>query len=252
MVDLQGLKRYAKPGALLAMMTVAIAAITGCAATHVAGIPLGANAAQDYEGTSNMPVIFMGDSITYNWGQDWAGGTFVAHSNWVDVGIIGQTSGQMDDRFETDVVAKHPAMVAILAGTNDTYPYWTLCGIGGSIDTCHNIADMIQKAKAAGITPILATIPPWGCIDSDNHCALAETADSSPGRYVMIDQLNGWIKAYGAQQGLIVIDYHAALVSSDGKTYQPDLTIDGVHPMPAGYALMAPMIEAAIEADSRK
>lgn len=192
----------------------------------------------------------MGDSITYNWGQPWASTDFTLHPHWKDVGVIGITSGAMVDMFQAQVIARHPQMVAILAGTNDVYPGWTLCGDGGEIDTCHNIDWMVRQAQANEIQPILATIPPWGC--PQPNCALAQTADNSPDRYVRIDALNGWIKAYAEQQGLVVVDYHSVLVASDGKTYIPDLTIDGVHPMPAGYDLMTPMIQDAIAANKRK
>lgn len=105
-------------------------------------------------------------------------------------------------------------------------------------------------AKAAGIQPILATIPSWGC--AEGNCALAETTDSSQARYDRINQLNAWIKQFAAQQQLVVIDYHSALVAIDGQTYVPDLTLDGVHPSPAGYDLMTPMVEDAITASQMK
>lgn len=236
----------------LCLVATSILAMSGCAATHIAQ-PV-TQPTQPSAPVTPAPlstVVFLGDSITFNWSQAWAGTTFTSHSNWIDVGISGQTSSQMDARFETDVVAKHPKMVAILAGSNDVYPTWQLCGGPWWIDTCHNINDMVTKAKAAGITPILATIPPWNCIDPDGHCDLAQNADSSPGRYDKINQLNAWIKAYGAQQGIVVVDYHSVLVATNGEDYQPQLTIDGVHPMPAGYALMAPLIEDAITASAQ-
>jgi len=65
-------------------------------------------------------------------------------------------------RFQEDVIARLPRVVAILAGTNDVYPGWTLCGAGGPTDTCHNIIWMVSQAQSRGIRPILATIPPWG------------------------------------------------------------------------------------------
>jgi lysophospholipase L1-like esterase len=230
-----------------------MAAVTGCGVSHVAvaSAPVDGRNVDPKASTTAVPlptIVFMGDSITYNWSQGWAGTTFTSHSNWIDVGISGQTSGQMQARFRGEVILKHPAVVVILAGTNDVYPSWQLCGGEWWIDTCHNIDDMVQQAKAAGIKPILATIPPWNCVDANNHCALAQNADSSPGRYAKIDALNEWIKEYGFQQGLVVVDYHSVLVAADGKMYPPALTIDGVHPMPAGYALMAPMIEDAIQA----
>jgi hypothetical protein len=44
-------------------------------------------------------------------------------------------------------------------------------------------------------------------------CALAESADGAQARYGRIDSLNGRIKKHGAQQGLVVVDYYAALVA---------------------------------------
>jgi lysophospholipase L1-like esterase len=162
----------------------------------------------------------------------------------------------MVDRFQDDVIDQHPEVVVILAGTNDTYPGWALCGVGPASgyndhnhDTCHNIDYMVTQAQANDTVPILATIPPWGCTES--NCALAVGADGSADRYARISQLNEWIKAYGFSKGLIVLDYHTAL-TQDGNSYVPALTIDGVHPTPAGYALMEPMVEDAIAVDARK
>jgi hypothetical protein len=100
-------------------------------------------------------------------------------------------------------------------------------------------------AMQAGIRPILATIPPWNCANK-TQCALAESADPTPSRYQRIDQINAWIEQYGAEQGLKVIDYHSVLVGPDSEQYESDLTVDGVHPNPAGYAVMTPLAEAAI------
>jgi lysophospholipase L1-like esterase len=49
-----------------------------------------------------------------------------------------------------------------------------------------------------------------------------------------------------------VIDYHAALVAADGQHYKPELTVDGVHPSVAGYAIMTPLAEDAVTADELK
>jgi lysophospholipase L1-like esterase len=50
----------------------------------------------------------------------------------------------------------------------------------------------------------------------------------------------------------VVVDYHAVLVASDGNHYRPGLTMDRVHPTPAGYDLMGPLVEDAAAADQRK
>jgi lysophospholipase L1-like esterase len=58
--------------------------------------------------------------------------------------------------------------------------------------------------------------------------------------------LNVWIKAYAAQKGYVYVDYHTAMKDQhDGLPTA--LSKDGVHPMPAGYAIMTPLAAAGIE-----
>src|SRR6202007_740946 len=80
-------------------------------------------------------VVFLGDSITDSWQNPIFGGFFPGKP-YVDRGISGQTTPQMLVRFRPDVVALHPRVVVILAGTNDiagnTGPM-TLEEIGGNL-----------------------------------------------------------------------------------------------------------------------
>src|SRR5204863_5470317 len=62
-------------------------------------------------------VLFMGDSITDNWGRRY--GKFFPGKPYVNRGIGGQTTPQMLIRFYPDVIALKPKAVVILAGTND-------------------------------------------------------------------------------------------------------------------------------------
>jgi lysophospholipase L1-like esterase len=58
--------------------------------------------------------------------------------------------------------------------------------------------------------------------------------------------LNAWIKAYAAEKGAVYVDYHTAM--KDERDGLPaSLSRDGVHPLPAGYAVMAPLVDAGIE-----
>jgi lysophospholipase L1-like esterase len=182
-------------------------------------------------------VVFVGDSITYNWSQSWAGqqATF-AQNNWLDVGVIGLTSSQIAAPFDGYVVDLQPKAVHILAGTNDVYPGWQLS------DTASNIETMVRKAKQHHIGVVLGTIPPWG------PGALPEKADPSPQRFERIDQLNQWITQFAAQQGIQLVDYHSLLVAANGENYIPALTVDGVHPSAAGYAVMTPYTLQALKA----
>jgi lysophospholipase L1-like esterase len=58
--------------------------------------------------------------------------------------------------------------------------------------------------------------------------------------------LNRWLRAYAQDHGHIYVDYHAAM-KDDRDGLPANLSKDGVHPLPAGYAIMAPLAEAGIE-----
>ncbi len=202
-------------------------------------------------GTSTTPtyvmpsVVFIGDSITHNWTEysDW----FTVYPTWNNQGVIGQSSLTILSRFNPDAVLLKPQIIHIIAGTNDVYPNWTPCSIDNApqYSTCANIAQMSAEAASAGIKVIVGTIPPWNC--AAVYCKLATDADDSASRYDRINQLNEFIKQFGATNNITVVDYHSALVSADGKTYVPAYTVDGVHPSSSGYNLMAPLAVDAIK-----
>jgi len=68
-------------------------------------------------------------------------------------------------------------------------------------------------------------------------------AQRSPER---IPALNRWLKDYCAANDLIYLDYFSAMVDDKGLLKR-DLAEDGLHPNMAGYAIMAPLAEKAIE-----
>jgi len=176
-------------------------------------------------------VVFMGDSITAGWNFTGPQGSFPGKP-YINRGISGQTTPQMLVRFRQDVIALKPKVVVILAGTNDiagnTGPE-TLEQIEG------NLASMAELATANHIRVVMCSIMPaydfpW-------------SPGMSPAPKVLA--VNAWIKAYAAQNGYVYVDYHTAM--KDERDGLPStLSHDGVHPLPAGYALMAPLVEAGI------
>lgn len=182
-------------------------------------------------------VIFVGDSITHEWSQSYNGqqATFV-ENNWLNLGILGLTSQQILGQFNMYVPLLPTQAVHIIAGTNDVYPGWQLS------DTSNNIETMVRIAKEHHIIVVIGTIPPWG------PEAIAEQADPSPQRFVRIAQLNQWIIQFASQQGITVADYHSVLAAPNGENYGDGLTFDGIHPSPAGYALMTAKAEQAFAA----
>lgn len=173
-------------------------------------------------------VVYIGDSITEGWGL--ADGDFFSGGR-INRGISGQTTAQMLVRFEADVVALHPRIVHILAGTND------LAGNEGPEtldDIRNNLIAMATLAKANGIRVVLASITParrfpWNTV-----------AEPAP----QIRAMNAWLKSYAARIGATYVDYYTLLVGADGGM-RPDLTFDGVHLNGAGYALIKSRSAAA-------
>jgi len=183
------------------------------------------------EPSPNAPrVVFFGDSITDNWSRK--PNTFFPNKPYINRGISGQTTPQMLIRFQQDVVHLKPAAVVILAGTND------IAGNTGPSTPAmieDNFRSMAAIARANGIKVILASITP---------------AEIYPWRRTIhpttiILEVNQWLKQFAAQQGFTYLDYYTAMADDKGAM-KPGLASDGVHPTPEGYAVMAPLAEAAI------
>ncbi len=177
-------------------------------------------------------VVFMGDSITEGWHFDGPEGSF-AGKPYINRGISGQTSPQMVLRFRQDVIELQPKVVVILAGTND------IAGNTGPMtleQTEDNLASMADLATANHIRVVLCSVLP--AYDFGWHPGL----EPAP----KIVALNAWIKSYAAEKGYVYVDYHSAM--KDQRDGLPaNLSKDGVHPLPAGYAVMAPLVEAGIK-----
>jgi lysophospholipase L1-like esterase len=63
--------------------------------------------------------------------------------------------------------------------------------------------------------------------------------------------LNAWIKKYSADNGHVYLDYFTVMVDEHGLL-KKELSEDGLHPNAAGYAVMAPLAEKAIESALKK
>lgn len=179
-------------------------------------------------------VIFMGDSITQTWGL--ADEPFFT-GGIVDRGISGQTTPQMVLRFTNDVVALHPQVVHIMAGTNDLAGN---TGANSPQDYKNNIMTMVALAKANGIKVILASIPPTA--------GFTWKPDVKP---LNLRPLNAWLKDYAAKQGLVFVDYVSVLQTPEGAL-KPEFTADGVHPNYEGFMAMEPLTRAALAKAMKK
>jgi lysophospholipase L1-like esterase len=184
-------------------------------------------------------VVFMGDSITDLWSKPESGG-FFSGKPYIDRGISGQTTPQMLVRFRPDVIALQPKVVVILAGTND------IAGLTGPMtleEIEGNLASMSELARAHGIRVVLASLLPV------SNYRYADMIEQRPPEKILA--LNAWIKEYAAEKGHVYLDYFSAIVDGQGFL-KKELSEDGLHPNAAGYAVMVPLAEIAIQSSSRK
>ena len=136
-------------------------------------------------------------------------------------------------RFRQDVIDLKPAVVLILAGTND---------IAGNTGPSTpemiegNLTSMVELARANGIRPVLCSVLP--AYDYPWRPGL------QPAQKIVA--LNAWMKSYAAQHGLVYVDYWTPM-ADERQGLRSDLTMDGVHPNEAGYRVMAPLAERGIE-----
>jgi lysophospholipase L1-like esterase len=149
-------------------------------------------------------------------------------------------------RFRPDVIALAPKAVVILAGTND------IAGNTGPMTDEQiegNLASMAELAKANGIRVVFSSILPV----SEYHVRPGDTNPPQTTRRPMarITALNAWMREFAAANGHVYLDYFSAATDAKGLL-RAELSEDDLHPNAAGYAIMAPLAEAAIQAALRK
>ncbi|MBS1822260.1 MAG: SGNH/GDSL hydrolase family protein [Acidobacteria bacterium] len=189
-----------------------------------------ANAALPAPAAGEKRVVFYGDSITDAWAQH--KDEFFPGKGYIGRGISGQTTPQMLVRFEQDVVHLKPAVVVVLAGTND---------IAGNTGPSSpemiedNFMSMLAVAKANNIRMVVSSILPADHYKWQPSIQPAEK----------IREMNRRLKAMCEREGLVYLDYYTSMTNANGGL-DTTLALDGVHPTAKGYAMMSPLAEKAI------
>ena len=166
--------------------------------------------------TPNNLVVMMGDSITCYWNdpawQNYTSALISAHIPHVlDEGIGGQTTEEMWNRFQEDVLDKHPGTIIIEGGTNDVE-------LLDSIDT-QFLFKMVTAAQSSGAIVIVGNLPP------------------GPNRPKEFASWRAAIINGAGSYGYEVADYYPAMLK-DGVQNQALFFTDHVHPISAGYEVM--------------
>lgn len=175
-------------------------------------------------------VVFLGNSIFEGWLR--LRPEFFANKPYYDRGISGQTTPQMLLRFYEDVLALQPEVMVVKAGINDiaqnTGPY-------DQKNTLNNIKAIAQLARANKIKVIICSVLPA----SDFRWR----PGLEPGDKVIA--LNLELKKFAAENRFYYLDLYSAVVD-DKKGMKAEYASDGVHPTVAGYKILEPLVEEAI------
>jgi lysophospholipase L1-like esterase len=140
-------------------------------------------------------------------------------------------------RFRQDVIDLHPKVVIILAGTND------IAGNTGPMrneDIEANYASFAELARASRIRVVYSSVLPVHNYTERSKDFFAQR----PQKRIL--ELNNWLKDYCAKNKITYLDYFSALVDEQGML-KKDWADDGLHPNDAGYKIMTPLAETAIQ-----
>ena len=179
---------------------------------------------QDQE-KNNEKIVFMGNSITEMWVQ--YSDFFKTNKSFINKGISGQTTPQMLERFEKDVIKENANTVIILAGIND------IAQNTGSIsieEIANNIIKMSELALNNNINVFICSVLP----------AKKFMWNKSINPTYKVISLNKLLKEYCKKRDINYIDYYSSMVDWGGGLKAPEYTSiwDLVHPNSKGYKIM--------------
>ena len=165
---------------------------------------------------SKHAVVFLGDSITQGWRDDFSGA--LAGVKKANRGISGDTTRGMLYRLEDDVIDLDPAAVVMLMGTNDLEEKATPEVIA------ENVKLIIGELKAHN-----AKMPIVLCEVFPSNASKARPADQ-------IQEINRLYRAIAKGDSQITVVETWALFANENGDAKKDEFPDLLHPNPKGYA----------------
>ncbi len=193
-----------------------------------------ASQSQEIAVKTGEKIAFLGDSITAQGAATPMGYVRLVISGLeangvkaeaIGAGVSGHTSRDMLARLDRDVIAKKPTWMTLSCGVNDVWHGEK----GVALDQYKiNIAQIVDKAQAAGIKVVLLTST---MIKEDQPNDLNQK----------LIAYNDFLKTLATDKKLPLADLNAAMQAAVLATpHQGNLlTVDGVHMNPNGNVMMA-------------
>ena len=202
--------------------------------------------------SSAIPLIVcFGDSLTAGYQSptpDWPQlretpyGTFLqerlgASATVAVSGVCGELTSEMVERFARDVIARKPASVVILGGTNDLG--WQTA----PSDILRNLAVMYDMALTESIRPVAVMVP---SIRTQGDVGTGEGRLWLEGHIQRRRELNAMIQLTCSEKRLPCIDLFAATQERDSGLLAGPYSNDGLHLTTEGYRRIAELLYAEV------
>jgi len=198
-------------------------------------------------------TVIMGASYARGWNPGELGGR-----DCINKGVDGEQSHEVLARFERDVLALEPRSVIIWGYINDIHRSERAAIEQTKERARQSFIEMIDLAHANGIEPIVATEVTIRNMDTWKELIAAmigrllgkESYQDFVNSQVL--ELNGWLRQYAEQNGLLLLDLQPLLSDRYGRRKREYATEDGSHITPAGYEALTSHCREILEAHLRR
>lgn len=193
------------------------------------------------------PIVLLGASYAAGWSPGPIAGVTV-----VNLGVAGQQSFEMLERFERDVLPLRPRAVILWGFVNDIFR-----SAPGDAATHARVKEsytrMVALARSHGIVPVAATEvtirPPQTWSDSIMSVIAPLLGKQAYQDHINRDvtALNQWLVELAYREQLLLLDLQSTLAQTGGRR-RPEFAIeDGSHISPAGYAALSAYAQPLLE-----
>ena len=148
-------------------------------------------------------------------------------------GICGELTGEMVERFARDVIARKPASVVILGGTNDLG--WETA----PVDILRNLVVMYDMALAESIRPVAVTVP---SIRVQGDVGTGEGRLWLEGHIQRRRELNDMIRDVCLANQFPCVDLFSATQEQGSGLLARPYSNDGLHLTTEGYRCLAELL----------
>lgn len=201
--------------------------------------------ARSFEEVIHRNAIWcLGDSITYGYpdGPNYSWVQRVAEVTGYyleNLGVSGETTGQMLNRLRSFGDFSLPAYLIFLGGHNDGWQGVAL------EEVKENVNQVVELAQERGICPILGLPSPLNIGQLlENFEGTLEEAENYE---KSLNKIREWIIEFAAAKNLLTLDFYNPLKQGGIASGDPELLLDGGHPNHLGYRKLGDAVIEQLE-----